>query len=343
MSAAMIEDEAPIDAVITWVDGNDPAHRARLDKLLAATGGARPPTARATRFNDAGEIDYCVASILRHAPWFRRIHIVVDRQVPALMATLAGTPLADRVRLVDHREIFAGFERHLPTFNSRAIITALWRIPELAERFVYFNDDFMLLRPVRASDFFRDGKVVLRGTWLTQAAQRWTRRLLVALKALRGGVRVDRAGNHDAQEASARLAGFDRRYYRLYHNPYPMRRSTLGRFFDANPELLDANLGHRLRSSAQFKTESLATHLEIAQGHALLDNALETVQIKPRSQSRARIARKLARAQRDPRAAFVCVQSLELASEDVQVSLRAWLAAHAGRLDEIVAGSAAHP
>lgn len=330
MSAA---DAGAIDAVVTWVDGDDPAHRARLEAYLGAQGGARPPTARATRFNDAGEIDYCVASILRHAPWFRRIHIVADAQTPALMRRIAGTPLAERIGVVDHRTLFAGFERHLPTFNSRAIITALWRIPDLAERFVYFNDDFMLLRPVRPADFFRGDDVVLRGAWLTQSRYRWTRRLARLLKRWRGDGAVDKAGNHDAQELSARLAGFERRYYRLYHNPYPMRVSTLRDFFEAHPQRLEENLGHRLRSSAQFKAEALATHLEIAQGHAVLDNALHTVQIKPRSQSPARIARKLDGADRDPHAAFACVQSLELASAPVQAQILAWLDRRVGSLD----------
>src|SRR5690606_9013586 len=115
--------------------------------------------------HDAGEIEYCVASILRFAPWFRRIHIVSDAQTPALVQRVRRSEWRDRIRMADHREIFRKFERHLPTFNSRSIISLLWRIPELAERFVYFNDDMALLQPVRERDFFRDGRVVLRGQW----------------------------------------------------------------------------------------------------------------------------------------------------------------------------------
>ncbi len=165
------------DAVITWVDGADPQHRERLATYLAERGGERPRAAHSTRFNDAGEIDWCVASILRFAPWFRRIHIVTDGQVPALVARLAGTPWAERIAIVDHRDIFAGFEQHLPTFNSRAIISLLWRTPGLADQFVYFNDDMALLRPIDESDFFRDGRVVLRGQWRTQSQHLVSHRL----------------------------------------------------------------------------------------------------------------------------------------------------------------------
>ena len=52
------------------------------------------------------------------------------------------------MHVVDHREVFAGYEQFLPTFSSRAIESMLWRIPDLSERFLYLNDDFMLLRPV---------------------------------------------------------------------------------------------------------------------------------------------------------------------------------------------------
>lgn len=327
-----------IDAVITWVDGSDPAHRRDLETYLAQHGDVRPKTALPTRFNDAGELEYCIASILRYAPWFRRIHIVTAAQTPALVSRLEGTRWADRVRLVDHREIFAGYGQYLPTFNSRAIITALWRIPGLTERFVYFNDDFMLLQPVAPEDFFRGDAPVLRGKWITQANHRWGRRLIEALRSLRRRNRpVDRAGSHDAQELSARLAGFKRRYYRMYHNPYPMRRSTLAAFFQQHPDLLEANLRERLRSSSQFKTECLAAHLEIAHGQMVQDNRRYVIQLKPGRQSAARVAAKLARADRDANAAFVCVQSLERATAPMHAQILGWLSRRVGSLEQALA------
>lgn len=320
-----------IDAVITWVDGADPAHRQRLAAHLAEIGGPAPRAADSTRFNDAGEIDYCVASILRFAPWFRRIHIVSDRQVPSLVARLAGTPWAERVAVVDHREIFAGFEQHLPTFNSRAIISALWRIPGLAERFVYFNDDMALLQPVAETDFFRDEKVVLRGQWRTQSHGSTVHRLKAWWRGLRHA--EARVGNLDAQQRSARIAGIEDRYYRLYHNPYPMRVSVLEAFFAAHPDLLAHNLGFRLRSDEQFKTEAVATHLEIAQHAAILDNRLHTVQLKPSEQWLPRMLAKMDRADRDPHAAFLVVQSIDQASTAAQMRIAAWLGRRIGSID----------
>jgi hypothetical protein len=116
----------------------------------------------------------------------------------------------------------------------------------------------------------------------------------------------------------------------MFHNPYPMRRSTLQAFFDARPALLESNLAPRLRSSAQFKAEVLATHLEIANGEAVFDNALHTVQLKPRQQSPRRLRGKMAAADRDEAAAFACVQSLELAAPAMQSEIIAWLRRHVG-------------
>jgi Stealth protein CR2, conserved region 2/Stealth protein CR1, conserved region 1 len=334
------------DAVITWVDGNDPVHRQQLADYLAARGGTRPLAANPTRFHNAGEIEYCVASILRFAPWLRTIHIVTDGQSPAWLRRFESASWAGRVRVVDHREIFAGFEQHLPTFNSRAIISMLWRIPALAERFVYFNDDFMLLRPVQERDFFRDGRVVLRGKWRLQSAYSWTQAMARARKRWRrGGSAAVAAGEdveanaRDAQEASAQLIGFRRRYYRLYHNPYPFLRSTIEAFFAAHPDLLERNVSHRLRSVEQFKTESLATHLEIAQRNAIRDNRLHTVQLTPQSDSTARLLGKMDKADRDPDAAFACVQSLELATDEEHRAIVAWLDRRIGRLDDLPAAA----
>jgi hypothetical protein len=316
----------PIDAVITWVDGSDPRHHAQLSHYLESLGGARPAAAQPTRFGNTGELDWCVASILRFAPWIRSLHIVTAGQTPPLLERLQDSPHAARVRVVDHREIFAGHEQHLPTFNSRAIITALWRIDGLAEQYVYFNDDFVLLRPVAPEDFFREGKVVVRGAWRALTLHRPARRLLAMLRRglARDPARV-RPGDLAAQEMSARLAGFEHRFLRMEHAPFALRRQTLARFFAQRPDLFEHNLSFRLRSPQQFKAEVLAAHLELAQGSAVVDRRLRTVQLKPAEQWLPRLQAKLARADRDPRHVFACVQSLDLASARARHSLVQWL------------------
>ena len=322
----------PIDAVIPWVDGGDPAHRAKLDAYLAGLGRSRPIAADPTRFNDDGELAYCIASIVRHAPWLRTIHVVTDDQRPGVFDALRGTPWEHRVKLVDHREIFAGFEDCLPTFNSRSISCLFWRIPGIAGNHLYLNDDFMLLRPVQPGDFFRDGRVAIRGQWEAQAHRRWSKRLARAMGSER------QAGHNPteskAQDLSARLAGFEDRCFRLEHCPYPMRSSTFAEFFAAHPGLLRETVGHRLRDPTQLRPESLATHLELASGTAFADDALKLVHLKPAEQSAWRLRRKLRRADRDPDMAFACVQSLEKADPEVHAEIIEWLDRRIGRLED---------
>jgi hypothetical protein len=343
----------PVDAVIAWVDGSDPAHRARLDACLRALG--QPPRAGAapTRFDDAGEIEYCIVSLLRFAPWLRRIHVVTAGQVPPLLPRLQASAWGERIRLVDHAEIFAGFERFLPTFNSRAICSLLWRIDGLAERFLYLNDDFMLLRPLAQADFFGDdGKVVQRGEWRPQSAHTLAGKARRALQGLRGAVgghaAAPRDSERNAQELSARLAGFDDRYFRLGHTPYPFRRSTMRAFFEAHPGLLERDLAYPFRRAGQFRAECVAAHLEIARGNARFDRCLRLVQLKPAEQPAWRLRRKLRDADRDalpdgpsPQgcAAFACVQSLDLAPGALRADIVAWLRRRIGTLDELLAGA----
>jgi len=40
-----------------------------------------------------------------------------------------------------------------PHFNSISIETLVYQIPDLAEHFIYFNDDFFLIKETKQSDF----------------------------------------------------------------------------------------------------------------------------------------------------------------------------------------------
>jgi len=55
--------------------------------------------------------------------------------------------------MVSHDEIFPNKD-HLPTFSSPAIESNLHRIKGLSKRFIYMNDDILLLTPVRKEDFW---------------------------------------------------------------------------------------------------------------------------------------------------------------------------------------------
>lgn len=333
-------EQDPVDAVITWVDGADPVHKAKLDEYLAEIGGVRPRAANPSRFHNSNEIEYCIVSLLRFAPWIRTIFIVADNQQPEFVMRLKGTIYESRIKVVDHKDIFQGYEDSLPTFNIRSIMTVLWRIPGLAENFLFLNDDFALIRPVKKEDFFRDGKIVVRGRWVRFSDLKWFRRFLVWWRKIRGiNSQQDpqaRVKHLAAQEYSAKLAGMKTHYYQLQHNPHPWRRSTSEAFFSANLSLCEANLTHRFRSPDQFIGECLAAHLEINRGGAILENKIETVQLKPAEQSLTRIKQKLAVAEANEKYAFVCVQSLEDASPEANELVKRWLDQQVGSVNQLL-------
>lgn len=60
-------DHPNIDAVVTWVNGEDPAHREKLNAYLASIGH-RPKIASPNRYRETGEFAYCIASLLKFAP-----------------------------------------------------------------------------------------------------------------------------------------------------------------------------------------------------------------------------------------------------------------------------------
>jgi hypothetical protein len=135
-----------VDAVYTWVDGSGPAFQA-MRRQYAGPAAAD----QASRYRSNGELRFSLRSLLRYAPWVRRIHILTNGQVPRW---LDGSH--PRIHLVTHAEVFPE-PQCLPTFNSHAIEMCLHRIPGLSRRFLYFNDDFFLGRDVHPADFFTPG------------------------------------------------------------------------------------------------------------------------------------------------------------------------------------------
>ena len=131
-----MDNNSPIDAVITWVDGNDPLHQKKMAKILSLEENKRLYVG-SSKYKQIGEIYFCVLSIIKFAPFVRNIFIVSDSQVPEFVKK---KNLNDhRVKVVDHKEIFKGLSDFTPTFNPRCIEALLHRIPGLSERFIYFN------------------------------------------------------------------------------------------------------------------------------------------------------------------------------------------------------------
>lgn len=144
-----------IDFVVTWVDGEDAAwvqEKNRYERMESSYKGGEENSD--CRYRNDGFLRYWFRSIERYAPWVNTIHFVTCGHKPEWL-----NEKHPRLNLVSHSDyIPADF---LPTFNSRTIELNLHRIKRLSERFVLFNDDEFLLRPVSPDFFFKKGNPVL--------------------------------------------------------------------------------------------------------------------------------------------------------------------------------------
>ena len=136
-----------MDAVITYVDGNDPVWKQDYEKTTNVPVMEK-------RFRDWGTLKYLLRGIETKMPFIRNVYLVVSHpsQVPEW---------ADReqLKIVLHKDIIPA--EFLPTFNCNPIEMHLHRIPGMDEEYIYFNDDMFPVGVCRPTDFFRDGRPVI--------------------------------------------------------------------------------------------------------------------------------------------------------------------------------------
>jgi len=319
----------PIDAVITWVDGNDPNHKVKLEKALGGRSRKKIPGADNTRFGNANELKYCLLSILTFAPFIRKVFIVTDEQDPEVGPYIKKyfPERMEDIRIVDHKEIFRGYERFLPTFNSRSIEAVLWRIEGLADNFIFLSDDMFLVKAIATEDLFIHHKPVMRGVWLPKPVFR------NAWNALRKGVNKHLLNNPDFQPKpsfhvgqwnAAELLGFKWRYFFSSHTPHTVNRKTVEHFFSKNPEFLEKQISYRFRHNDQYNCASFYYHLEIRKGNRHFA-APSFSFLHPFGRKEGYIDRKIRECEEDPEIIFMNIQSLELCELKDQEKIIGWM------------------
>ena len=144
------EENYPIDFVVTWVDGSDiewqrsKALYAEKEKKIDEQSNS------AARYRDWDLMRYWFRAVEENAPWVRKVFFVTCGQKPEWLNLDS-----EKLVFITHDEFIP--PQYLPTFNSGTIELNLWRIPDLSEHFVYFNDDQFINRPLLPSDFFENG------------------------------------------------------------------------------------------------------------------------------------------------------------------------------------------
>lgn len=137
----------PIDFVITWVNGQDPAWRKERTRYSPSGGEDNSEC----RYRDWGLLRYWFRGVEKFAPWVRKIHFITWGHLPKWLDI--SHP---KLHLVRHEDYIPS--KFLPTFNSCVLEIYMHRIEGLAEHFVYFNDDMFPLLPLKPELFFVSGK-----------------------------------------------------------------------------------------------------------------------------------------------------------------------------------------
>lgn len=243
----------PIDFVVAWVDGSDPEWLAEKHKYDGSQ--AHWANAGDQRYRDWGLLKYWFRAVEEHAPWVRKVHFVTWGHIPDWLDTDCS-----KLHIVRHEDYIP--TEYLPTFSSHTIELNLHRIQDLAEQFVYFNDDMFLNRNVNEQAFFVNGLprdiaalnihcyalsspiqlIAIRDTGvindhfdfkasLKSNLGKWLRpsygSLLVRTLPLLG---------------CPRFPGFWQS-----HNAQPYLKQTFEEVWDAEPEILDTTCRHRFR------------------------------------------------------------------------------------------------
>lgn len=296
-----------IDLVIAWVDGNDIELKKKRHKYL--TGEDASDAVSDTRFASNNEIYYNIASILKYVPFCRHIYVVADNQRPEFIDELVAQGLcaAEKIRVVDHREIFSGFEQHLPTFNTRSIETMLWNIEGLSDYFIYLNDDFFFNAPAQVEDFLRDEHLVIYGHWQNSFALKT--KLKYRKFMSRQFDKPIQPKHMIAQMLGADILGFNK-FFEIHHYPHIVDRNALKEYLLAHPALLETQIKFKFRSVEQLNPISLMNHIKIQKQQAELKPDLELAYLKNQDSLHSFI-----QALQNPTIKYGCIQSLDQLKE----------------------------
>ncbi len=255
-----------MDAVIIWTDREDPRYRERhgLSPLKDPVHGdenddSDMPDGLSEAVLSLGR---CLSSLNKYSSGLRCIYLITDGQDPgpAIEPYISGERRIP-IRLIDHKELFRGYESLLPNSNPLSIRTMIWNLPELSENFLLIEPDTELTAPVSATDFFTpDGRIKLR------AARRNVR-----LTVLLNGLRSASKNNDERLTLSSRLNVAEligsRHFFDFKFGILPLLKSGVKEFLSNRPELMEENISYREPDPYQFCPVELCYLLAESSGH----------------------------------------------------------------------------
>jgi hypothetical protein len=235
-----------IDAVVTWVNSNDPSWlQAKQKHQVRSTGDLmRFPIGLESDL----ELTLCLELIMKNISWVRKIFLVMCcSNAEHLPRCLFDVPVLKeayengRIVIVLHSEIF-DVPEDLPTFNSHAIEANLHRIPDLSEHFIYLNDDMFILKELQPTAFFVSDLPIVRKS-------RYFSKFFSILSGL----------SHGWANVSSYF--FQHQVLFLNHNAQPLTKTILARAEKTIPEQWSKTSSAKFRSTLDTPPIGFAVNL----------------------------------------------------------------------------------
>lgn len=251
-----------IDFVLTWVNMNDSEWKDEFS-IHARKNGIERNSVSEARFRDNGFLRFWFRGVCEFTPWVRRIHVVISDKcrLPGWLDT--HNP---KLNIVRHSDIIP--EKFLPTFNSVVIERYIYRIKDLSEHFVYFNDDFYIIRPVSKERFFKNGLPCDIAAFMYNPSwSQWYRRIKNNVRIINRHFDKNRVMNKfhdkwfDSNYGNKALWNHILRYYgkfitlRTPHNAQPYLKKTFEQVWNAAGNELTATSANRFRAKTDYTPE----------------------------------------------------------------------------------------
>ena len=133
-----------VDFILPWVDGNDPNWKESFNNYVSGLDGDK----KKCRYRDWDNLKYIFRAFEFFTPWVRKIHLVTWGHLPPWLNLDH-----EKLSIVRHEDFLS--KENIPVFSSHPIEINFHRIPGIAEKFVYFNDDMFLLKKTNKEYFFK--------------------------------------------------------------------------------------------------------------------------------------------------------------------------------------------
>ncbi len=141
----------PIDIVIPWVDDSDPEWI--KERTYWAEKTAHDSFEKSNmRFQSWDNLHYWFRSVEKYVPWINKIYFITCGHLPGFLNTDN-----EKLVVVRHDEYIP--KEYLPTFNSNTIEMNMHRITGLSENCILFSDDVFPLLPIEEVYYFKDDMV----------------------------------------------------------------------------------------------------------------------------------------------------------------------------------------